>query len=95
MHSYILSLAILDPLVRLSNHKFIVKTAYAKNFIKCFPTCFYFLNLHIGVKEMSPKLILRQSYGNLKRSYLQWDWDLTELIIEVTCTMVGRADHLL
>ena len=38
------SLAVL----RLSHHKFIDKTAYAK-FVKCFQTCFCFLNLHIGV----------------------------------------------
>ena len=50
----------LDAIVRLSHHK-IDKTAYAK-FVKCFQTCFCFRNLHIGVKEMFPKLILRQSY---------------------------------
>ena len=36
--------------------------------------CFYFLTLYIGVKEMTHKLILRQSLGDLKRS---WTGNLT------------------
>ena len=39
---------------------------YVFNVFKC--VNLYFLNLHIGVKEMTPKLIFRQSYCDLQRS---------------------------
>ena len=34
------------------------KTAH-EYYVKCFPTCLCFLNLHIGTKEITPKLIFR------------------------------------
>ena len=48
-------------------YKFIDKTAYAKS-VKCFPTCFCFLDLYIGVKELTPKSVLKQSHSDLRRS---------------------------
>ena len=46
------------PLNRRRSYDCLDRTAYAI-FVKWFPTCFCFLNLHIGVKEMISKLILR------------------------------------
>ena len=43
------------------------KTAHA-DYVKCFPACLCFLNLHIGAKDLIPELLFRESYSYLKRS---------------------------
>ena len=53
----VLTLKVPVPLNRKQLYEFIEKTAYAK-FVKCIPSYFRCLNLHIEVNEITPKLIL-------------------------------------